>query len=165
MLPLIGLHILLLLTVGVSDLLWRTVPRLWSAAALATGLVTALLAPFPGAHLGLGCLSFGYGYHFWVRGQRGGGGFGGGDVWMLTYLGLTFGSDAALVILLGFAVAWIAVALRRVRRDDVPQAACWAAAGLLALLVPGVSLAGLGAALLRLLTAPSSPGLAGVPVL
>jgi Flp pilus assembly protein protease CpaA len=72
----------LLGTAALTDLVHRRIYRRWSAAALASGLVLALLAG-QWSHLLVALALFTATYFLWARG-----GVVGGDVWLAAYLGL-----------------------------------------------------------------------------
>ncbi len=153
---LLGIHAVLLVIVAITDLSRRTVHRAWTACALLAGLVTALLAPFPWQNLTLGAALFGLGYWKWQRHHQGKGElFGGGDVWMLTYLGLTFGPALLGPLALSSLLFFLGLALRVLRwKGTVPAAGLWALGALLWL---GLSLTGAPAKLVTRLTTVSAP--------
>ena len=146
-----ALNLLLPVLVAYTDFRYRRVPQAWTRVALPVGLVTALTAGKPLTHLAVGLAMFLYGLATWQRARETGQVFGGGDVWVLTYVGLVFGLDALLVILGGYALAvgvtWLQ---RRTLRDAVaPLAGYLAVVGILARCLPAFSLAGLSTALVN----------------
>jgi len=146
-----ALNLLLLVLVVYTDFRYRRVPQVWTAAALLVGLVTALRSPAPVAHLAVGLAVFLYGLATWQRARESGQVFGGGDVWVLTYLGLVFGIEVLLIILGGYTLAVLSTWLRRqpLRQAVVPLAGFLAVAAAVALLAPAFSLAGLSTALVN----------------
>ena len=134
---LLGIHAVLLAVVAVTDLTRRTVYRAWTVCALLAGLVTAVLAPLPWLNLTLGLALFALGYWKWRQHHQGQGDlFGGGDVWMLTYLGLTFGPALLGPLALSSLLFFLALAVRLLRwKGTVPAAALWALGALLWLVV------------------------------
>ncbi len=138
-LPLWGLtaaHLALNLAVAYTDLRYRRVYLVWSLGALLVGLGTALVAPAPELHLGLGAILFGLGYYRWQRGQHGGTAFGGGDVFMFTYLGLTFGLTLLGPLVATFGVTTLALVSGRLKwTQSAPAAGLWALGALAWLLL------------------------------
>ena len=100
-------HTALLATVIVTDAWRRIVPRAWSGLALLLAGWRALLLPAGYLHLLAGGLLFWYAYNAWARGY-----WGGGDVFVLTYLGLLLGPTVCLAAL-GGLLAWSALTLSR----------------------------------------------------
>ena len=151
---LLGIHAVLLAVVAVTDLTRRTVYRAWTVSALLTGLVTAVLAPLPWQNLTLGIALFALGYWKWRQHNQGQGDlFGGGDVWVLTYLGLTFGPALLGPLVLSSLLVFLALVLRLLRwQGTMPAAALWALGALLWL---GVSLTGAPDRLVTQLTVPA----------
>ncbi len=118
-----GLHLVLNGVVVYTDLRYRRVYQPWTLCALAVGLVTALSAPFPLFNLLVGLGFFAVGYLRWQRAQQGGASFGGGDVWMLAYLGLTFGPALIAPLGLGILVILLGLALKRIElQGSLPAA-------------------------------------------
>ncbi len=132
-------HIGLYATVAYTDLRYRQVYAVWKYAALAAGLVAALVAPIPWLNLGLGMCLFTLGYLRWQRGMQGGTVFGGGDVFMFAYAGLTFG-----ILLLGplacaCGCTLLALALGWLKWDrPAPLAGLWAIGALIWIVVGGL---------------------------
>jgi len=145
------LNLLLLALVAYTDFRCRRVPQAWTLVALPVGIATALTAAQPLTHLAVGLIVFLYGRATWQRARETGQVFGGGDVWVLTYIGLVFGLDALLVVLGGYALAVLSTWLRRqpLRQAVVPLAGFLAVAAVVALLAPAFSLAGLTTALVN----------------
>jgi hypothetical protein len=132
---LLTVHVLLLLVVIITDLLWRRIFLPWSVTAFLAGLITALLSPWPWGHLLFGGGLFILGVWGLARETC-----AGGDVWLMLYLGLSFGADVGPVILLGSLVIVAGVLLKRLRwGQKIPLAVFWGAAGLVVLLVPALS--------------------------
>jgi Flp pilus assembly protein protease CpaA len=124
----------LLSTAALTDLVHKRIYRRWSAVALASGLVLALLAG-QWSHLLVALALFVATYFLWVRC-----GVGGGDVWLATYLGLVLGGNALLALLLGSllgaVVATALVAAGRLKwKDPVPLGLFWALGGVVVLMV------------------------------
>lgn len=125
-----GVHGLLLAVVIYTDLTRHKVYLPWSALALLVGLATALVSPWPTVNLVFGALGFLWGLfglsrHHW----------GGGDVWMLTYLCLTFGLHTVAVLFLATVALVVGLVSRRLRwSQTIPLAAVWGLAALLVLL-------------------------------
>jgi Flp pilus assembly protein protease CpaA len=122
----------LLSTAALTDLVHRRIYRRWSAVALASGLVLALLAG-QWSHLLVALALFAATYFLWARG-----GLGGGDVWLAAYLGLVLGVNALLALLagsmIGSVVSLALIATRRLtRKDPVPLGLFWAVGGLVVL--------------------------------
>jgi Flp pilus assembly protein protease CpaA len=122
----------LLGTAALTDLIHRRIYRRWSAVALASGLVLALLGG-QWSHLVVALALFLATYLLWARG-----GVGGGDVWLATYLGLVLGGDALVALLAGSAVgsvvSLVLIAIKRLTwKDPVPLGLFWAVGGLVML--------------------------------
>ena len=160
---LLGIHAVLLVAVAITDLTRRTVYRAWTAGALLAGLITAVLAPFPWLNLTLGAALFGLGYWKWQQhNQRKGALFGGGDVWMLAYLGLTFGPALLGPLALSSLLFFLALAARLLRwKGTVPAAGLWALGALLWLVV---SLTGAPDKLVTQLSVPAPAHTFWVPI-
>jgi Flp pilus assembly protein protease CpaA len=123
----------LLTTAALTDLTRRRIYRAWSAAALVSGVILALLDG-RWQHVLIAMSLFGLTYELWSAG-----GIGGGDVWLASYLGLALGVDAFLAMLIGSVVGLaICVVLIMVRKlawqDVVPLGLFWALGGLMMLL-------------------------------
>jgi Flp pilus assembly protein protease CpaA len=128
-----GLAAGLLTTAAFTDLTRRRIYRTWSAVALVSGLVLALLNG-RWQHVLIAMSLFGLTYVLWSTG-----GIGGGDVWLASYLGLALGVDAFLAMLVGSVVGLaICVVLIMARKlawqDVVPLGLFWALGGLMMLL-------------------------------
>jgi leader peptidase (prepilin peptidase)/N-methyltransferase len=126
----------LLSTAALTDLVHRRIYRRWSVAALASGLVLALLGG-QWSHLVVAVGLFLATYFLWAKG-----GLGGGDVWLASYLGLVLGVNALLALLVGSAVgsvvSLVLIATRRLTwKDPMPLGLFWAVGGV-AVLVSGV---------------------------
>jgi hypothetical protein len=130
-----GVHGLLLAVVIYTDLTRHKVYLPWSGVALLVGIATALFAPWPMVNLVLGALGFLWGLYGLSRQH-----WAGGDVWMLTYLGLSFGLDIISVLVLGTLVLLAGLAWRTLEwGQTIPLAGIWglaAASILLISLVP-----------------------------
>ncbi len=126
--PLIwGAHCLLLLVVVYTDLTRHRVYLLWTVPALLVALVTALSAPWPPVYLFTGALGFTWGLYGLHKGH-----WAGGDVWMLLYLGLTFGPGMLPILCLSSLCLLAGLALKRLTwGQTIPLAAAWGGAALL----------------------------------
>jgi hypothetical protein len=113
-----------------TDLTRHKVYLPWSALAVLVGLGTALIAPWPTVNLVFGALGFLWGLLGLSRAH-----WGGGDVWMLTYLCLTFGLHTVAVLLLATVALLVGLVSRRLHwGQTIPLAAVWGLAAALVLL-------------------------------
>lgn len=125
-----GVHALLLGVVIVTDLTRHKVYLPWSGVALLVGIATTLFAPWPMVNLVLGVLGFLWGLYGLSRGH-----WAGGDVWMLTYLCLSFGLDMVSVLVLGTLALLVGLALRKLEwGQTIPLAGIWGLAAVVVLL-------------------------------
>lgn len=124
------LHVLLLLAVAYTDLAHRRVYRWWTFPALAVGVIAACGATYPWLHGAMGAAMFGYGFWGWRRGL-----WGGGDVWLLTYLGLILGVGVAPALLVALALVGVLLLAKRLQWGQTIPLAAFLAAGALAVLL------------------------------
>lgn len=119
-----------------TDLTRQRVYRWWSLGALVLGLVTALTSPDRTLHLILGLIFLALSSYWWVRAERQGRVFGGGDVWMLTYLGFVWGPELAIVLLVGGAIILIHTPHRQLREQPCVPLAGYLALAAVVVLIP-----------------------------
>jgi hypothetical protein len=125
-----GVHGLLLAVVIYTDLTHHKVYLPWSALAVLVGLGTAFVSPWPTVNLVCGALGFLWGLFGLSRAH-----WGGGDVWMLTYLCLTFGLHTVAVLLVATVALLVGLVSRRLHwGQTIPLAAVWGLAAALVLL-------------------------------
>lgn len=122
-------HLLLVIIVILTDLTRRKVYRWWSLLALAAGSLTAATSPLWPVHVATGAAAFGVALWGWRKEQ-----WGGGDVWFLTYLGLTLGlwSGAALVV--GLVLVMLGLATRCLKWQEMFPLAALLGIGMLVVL-------------------------------
>ena len=125
-----GMHAVLLVVVIYTDLTRHKVYLPWSVVAVLVGLATTLVSPWPTVNLVCGALGFLWGLFGLSRGH-----WAGGDVWMLTYLCLTFGLHTVAVLFLATVALVVGLVSRRLRwGQTIPLAAVWGLAAVLVLL-------------------------------
>ena len=116
-----GIHGLLLAVVIYTDLTRHKVYLPWSVLSVLVGLATALVSPWPTVNLVFGAFGFLWGLYGLSRAH-----WAGGDVWMLTYLCLTFGLHTVAVLFLATVALVVGLISRRLRwGQTIPLAAVW----------------------------------------
>jgi hypothetical protein len=155
-----GMHALLLIVVIYTDLTRRKVYLPWSGIALLVSGITALWATYPLFHLIIGGLGFAWGVYGLHKEQ-----WAGGDVWMLTYICLSFGMNVVLIVSLGITLLLLGVLIGRLRwGQTIPLAAVWGlaavfvlVAGLLMSVSPDLFIGAASSASQWVAATPSSP--------